>query len=465
MRVLGLRGGGGGAGPRARARAAARAQADVLLMTTTPAAARWEATEELAEACRRAARARQAGLADTAAAFRTQGGDQPDRLFVNDRVHLSRAGHDLVAEVVLQAIAAGGAGAPAPADPAVTALPRIRVSQDRTHFVRDGSAARFLLWGFNYDHDDRGRLLEDYWEREWETVVADFGEMKAMGANVVRVHLQLGRFLTDATTPDRDQLDRLARLVRLAEQTGVYLDLTGLGGYHKADVPAWYDALGESERWAAQATFWRAIAGVGQGHAAVFCYDLMNEPILTGGNDKDQWLPGPPLDGKSFVQRITRDARGRSDAAIAGDWVRTLTQAIRAVDRDTLITVGEIPWSQPFPTYRPLFHAPEVGGPLDFVSVHFYPRKDQLDADLAALRAYEVGKPIVVEEFFPLNAGFEGTEAFLDRSRPLVDGWISFYWGKTVAELEQTRTLRDAITAGWLRRFQALAPTGTAPAP
>lgn len=26
----------------------------------------------------------------------------------------------------------------------------------------------------NYDHDDDGRLLEDYWQDEWPTVVEDF---------------------------------------------------------------------------------------------------------------------------------------------------------------------------------------------------------------------------------------------------------------------------------------------------
>ena len=46
----------------------------------------------------------------------------------------------------------------------------------------------------------------------------------------------------------------------VAERTGLYLDLTGLGCYHKQDVPAWYDQLSEPERWAVQARFWAAIA-------------------------------------------------------------------------------------------------------------------------------------------------------------------------------------------------------------
>ena len=69
-------------------------------------------------------------------------------------------------------------------------LELIRVGKDGTGFVRDPSGTTFVAWGFNYDHDDAHRLLEDYWNKEWPTVVEDFKEMKALGANVVRIHLQ-----------------------------------------------------------------------------------------------------------------------------------------------------------------------------------------------------------------------------------------------------------------------------------
>ena len=61
-------------------------------------------------------------------------------------------------------------------------LPRIRPSKDQSHFVREGTNERVAIWGFNYDHDDAGRLLEDYWSEKWATVVEDFHEMKALGA-------------------------------------------------------------------------------------------------------------------------------------------------------------------------------------------------------------------------------------------------------------------------------------------
>jgi Cellulase (glycosyl hydrolase family 5) len=361
----------------------------------------------------------------------------------------------LILALLLGLLTSTRAEAPAPPH----GLDWIRPSQDKRHFVLGKSNQRIVLWGVNYDHDDAGRLLEDYWADEWPTVVEDFREIKGLGANVVRVHLQTGRFLKAADQPDEVNLARLAKLVRLAEETGLYLDVTGLGCYHKQDVPKWYDALSESDRWDAQCRFWKAVATVCKDSPAVFCYDLMNEPILAGGDGKTDWLPGEPLGGKHFVQRLTIDAHGRSDHEIALAWVDRLTKAVRSVDDRHMITVGVIPWAQVFKGAKPLFYAPDVGGPLDFVSVHFYPKKDQLDADLDALKVYEVGKPLVIEEIFPLSASLEQTEAFLERSRSHVDGWISFYWGKTIDEYDKKKgDLTAAIVSAWLKRFRALAP-------
>jgi hypothetical protein len=59
---------------------------------------------------------------------------------------------------------------------------------------------------------------------------------------------------------NRESLDQLARLLKLAEKNGLYLDITGLGCYDKRDVPQWYNDLGEGPRWDVQARFWEAVA-------------------------------------------------------------------------------------------------------------------------------------------------------------------------------------------------------------
>ena len=124
---------------------------------------------------------------------------------------------------------------PPPATDAKLGL--IHLSEDGTQFVCAESGSRFIAWGFNYDHDDSGRLLEDYWQKEWSTVVEDFNEMKDLGANLVRVHLQLAKFMEAADRPNEEALKQLGRLVELAETTGLYLDITGLGCYHKTGRP------------------------------------------------------------------------------------------------------------------------------------------------------------------------------------------------------------------------------------
>ncbi len=334
----------------------------------------------------------------------------------------------------------------------------IRPSADGTHFVRGGSGERFTVWAFNYDHDLNGRLLEDYWHDEWATVVGDFQEMAALGANAVRIHLQTGKFMKSPEEPNPAELKQLARLLALAEETGLYLNLTGLGCYHKQDVPDWYDAMNEADRWAVQARFWEAIARTCSGSPAVFCYDLMNEPVLTGGDKKEiEWLTGK-LGDKYFVQRITLDLAGRTREQVARAWVDTLVAAIRKHDPHTMVTVGVIPWAHVWPQAKPLFHGPEVGANLDFVSVHFYPKSKEVEKALAALAVYRVGKPLVVEEMFPLACNIEELDAFIEGSRDWTAGYFGFYWGRTIEEygaLEgKDRTIAAAIMQSWLEYFR-----------
>ena len=205
--------------------------------------------------------------------------------------------------------------------------PAIKLSGDGQHFV-DADGKPFRVWGVNYDHDDEGRLIEDYWNSDWPRVVEDMQEIKALGANVVRVHLQVGKFMAAPDQPSQAALDKLKELIQLAEKLGLYLDVTGLGCYHKADVPAWYDKLDEDGRWKVQAQFWRAIAKTCQGSPSIFCYDLMNEPIMSGDKPETEWLTGE-LGGKFFVQRVTLDMKGRTREQVADAWVKQLTQAIR----------------------------------------------------------------------------------------------------------------------------------------
>lgn len=337
----------------------------------------------------------------------------------------------------------------------VESAARIHIAPDSRSFLTPAGQP-FQPWGFNYDRDHRMRLLEEYWDAEWSGVAEDFAEMKRLGANVVRIHLQVAAFLEDPLTPRARALRQLRRLLKLAERTGLHVDLTGLGCYRRSQVPWWYDRLDETGRWNAQAVFWRAVARAAADSPGVFCYNLMNEPFVPGApRAAGDWLAGE-FGGFSYVQAITLDPAGRPRPEIARAWVRHLSRVIRREDPQALITVGLLPETRPtgsFSGFDPALMAEEV----DFLSVHLYPKPDQWEEARAVLRACTTARPLLVEEIFPLPMSPAELAAFVREHRHWAAGWISFYWGQRPEELARGSTLQEQWTHDWLVRWQLLA--------
>lgn len=335
-------------------------------------------------------------------------------------------------------------------------LPWVVVAKDSPTFVTTPGNRPFIIKGFNYDHDETGRLIEDYWLTEWPKVERDFQMMRKLGANVVRIHLQFGRFMSTIDQPNRTHLDQLAKLLTLAEKEGLYLDLTGLGCYHKKDVPAWYDALAEADRWKAQAAFWVAIAERCKQSPAVFCYDLMNEPVSPGGKRKPgDWL-GPAFGDKHFVQVISLDQQNRPRPEIAAAWIKHLTTAIRRVDAKHLITVGLVDWSLDRPGLTSGFVPKAIAADLDFLCVHLYPEKGKVADALKTLEGFAIGKPVLIEETFPLKCSMAEFQEFVTGSRKHAQGILGFYWGKPPEELRRLKTIPDAMLLAWLDFFEKM---------
>ncbi len=337
-------------------------------------------------------------------------------------------------------------------------LPRIAISSDGKGFAEEGTGKKFIPWGVNYDHDKTGRLIEDYWDKEWAKVEADFREIRELGANVARIHIQVSKFLRSPTEANSESLDRLAKLLELAERERVYVDLTGLGCYHKADVPPWYDALNDDARWDAQAVFWKAVAARCAKSPAIFCYDLMNEPVVSGTQRKPgDWLAGA-FAGKHFVQFINLEpAPGGDRPEVARKWIDSLVKAVREVDSKHLITVGMVDWSLDRKGLTSGFVPSKVARNLDFLCTHIYPERGKVNEALETLAGFAaVGKPVVIEETFPLKCSKEELIEFIDRSRASnqAAGWISFYWGETAESMKGSKEISDAIVRDWLETFQ-----------
>jgi hypothetical protein len=275
-----------------------------------------------------------------------------------------------------------------------------------------------------------------------------------MGARVVRIHLQLPRFMKSAVDVDEGSLAALRRLVLLAEQEGLRLDLTGLADYRPADVPAWYDALPEPERWAVQARFWEAVASRVADSPAVFCFDLMNEPAVPGAEPPPGWRPPPWIDGRTYPEFVARALGGRPRAEVGRRWLRTMIAAVRRHDTRHLVTVGTfLVFDQAHDLPIGLTPA-ELAAEVDFLSVHLYPKSGQLDVARKELAELATDRPLFVEESAPLDCTVDELGQIMDESRGRVAGWMGFFWGRTLAEYQRSAAPDDQRMARWLEMFR-----------
>jgi hypothetical protein len=114
-----------------------------------------------------------------------------------------------------------------------------------------------------------------------------------------------------------------------------------------------------------------------------------------------------------------------------------------------------------FETTNGLTLGPDLKGyadGLDYLSVHMYPKDATVDSNLKLLETLRIGKPVIIEETFPLSCTIESHRRFLEGSRATVSGWIGFYWGRSLAECRASKDMKDAFMLRWLEYFTAEGP-------
>jgi hypothetical protein len=210
-----------------------------------------------------------------------------------------------------------------------------------------------------------------------------------------------------------------------------------------------------------QAAFWSVIAGACDNSPAVAWFDLANEPVVPGERREDrEWSVGK-LERYWYGQFIVLDPAGRDRGEIARAWVRQMSAAIRRHDKAALITVGMLPFGAEEGKPSIGFDGNGMKDVLDLMCVHVYPDKPpDFPRSMRVLDRFERGKPVVIEEFFPLECAPQHLPAFVEKSKKHADGWIGFYWGQGVDELEQSKGLGDALTREWLKFFETNGPDG-----
>jgi hypothetical protein len=326
------------------------------------------------------------------------------------------------------------------------ALERLRVDARGTGFAGAATGRPFTAWGFNWGGPGAYRDLGVVRER--------FSQMRSLGANVARVHLQFGDLMESPSRPRTAALEELAAIVRIAERERLYLDISGNEVWLPARAPAWYDGLDENARWDAQIVYWGAVARACADSPAVLCYDLLSEPIVGNGLPAGDWYTGE-FAGFHFGQRISLDLGGRQPADVARAWVERLSGAVRAHDSDHLITVGLLP-DAAASGFEPAAVAPL----LDFLSVHVYPSTGREAESIELVRRLAAhGKPVLIEETYLLVGDAPTLERFIVGTRPYAAGWLGFYYGRMPAQLIHPHSLQEGLQQQWLRLFRKYAPT------
>lgn len=307
------------------------------------------------------------------------------------------------------------------------------IVRDPTHARRlayeDGGA--FNPFGnnlVNIGGGGRYDLIEDtmYSDAGMQRIASNFLRHKfavpdAGALNTIRIHLQFAHFIVDGGAPHREAFARMAQVVELAEDRGLYLMLTGLNYFYPGDNPAWVYQQAEAQHWATQALWWRNMATALAHSPSPFLFDLMNEPVVPGNwvMGGEYWYmninprtycsygadPDAGIHGTCFPQFITSEPGTRTRSAIAAAWVALMRQAIRGdggvvVDARHLITAGAADTKMTDP-----FQAASVYASLDVISPHLYPTAadgGQETIDFVAAQSALSGKPIVVGETFSL---------------------------------------------------------------
>jgi len=332
-----------------------------------------------------------------------------------------------------------------------TGMDFVKISPDKKGFALETSGERYIPWGHNYGSVDiMHRLAHDP-----ERVEREFADMKAAGTTVARVHPEMPALVRGPNQADPQAIDRLRRLLSIAEKSGIHLQITGLSCYKINSRMAWYDALDDEDRWKTQEFFWSTVAETCANSPAVFCYDLVNEPAAAG-NRADGWYLGRMGDVE-FCQRLTLDQPQRSGEDIFREWTGRMVAAIHKHDPKHLITIGMLPFPGAYKA---------AAEHLDFVSPHLYPKSMKVDAEIELLKQFDFGKPIVIGETFPLSCSADEEREFLLRSRGLAQGWIG-HWPdqspKQLTELKEQRkiSIEQAIWLSWVELFREIGPQMT----
>jgi hypothetical protein len=358
------------------------------------------------------------------------------------RVFRASSGQRTFARILGGAVLALATAAASPAAEAAT-MPRISVHGNRLY----AGTRPWRAWGMNWGVGNHAPVIT-YFDNptaaNLAVLSAELHTARQMGANSMRIYLQLGQLMATPTQPRQQTLTALRRLLALAQSDRIYLDISGDLVWQPSHAPAWYGQMGWWARWQVQAQFWKAVAHTAADSPAVLSYELTSEPIVAQtpgyyyGQIGDWW----------FVQSIAT-AQTRDADTLARSWTRLVANTIRSQD-DRPVSIGLLPSSTgPF--------APaNIADLLDMLTVHEYPTTGQAPTAISLIRTFaSTHKPVLLGETFMLSDDAATQNAFLTGAAPYLAGAFEFFAGRNPTNMHVT-SIYDAIYQQSLVQFLAL---------
>jgi hypothetical protein len=271
-------------------------------------------------------------------------------------------------------------------------------------------------------------------------VAQDIYSNRRMGANTIRLHMDLWWFITG---PDKDTLemvqaplDNLVYFLNVCKQNGVYVLLSGNNVWDITIFPEWYDNLDDyHDRWDVSEFYWAGIAQavVDSGHSTtVLAYELISEPYTSA--DPDAFWYGTNFLGTGLYQTELIARGPEVDGDTVRDWIIQLRDGIKAIDPKGLVTFGA------FPYWMSDFGFANTEDLLDFVSPHCYPPFEFFGQTLEEMLGYLVGwtastKPLVIGEMSLWSLTESNNTTFMEAVISNdYDGVINFSYGYTPEE-------------------------------
>jgi len=341
--------------------------------------------------------------------------------------------------ISLSAILAG------PARRVVAAVPMARISV-RGRRLYAGSTP-WRAWGMNWIARDDSPVIV-YFDHPTSAklagLTAQLRTAHRMGANSMRIYLELGQVMQTPGRARTSTLTALRNVLKAAEKERVYLDISGNLVWRAKRVPAWYDRLSEQSRWQVQANFWRAVAHAAASSPAVLCYELTSEPII---GEAPGYYTGRMGDW-TFVQSVAT-RQGRDARTLARAWTRQLAVAVRSQDNRP-VTIGLLP------VLHDAFTPENLADLLDMLVIHQYPQQGKATEAVAVVRGYAAfKKPVLLGETFLLEDDAPTQRAFLLGANPYLVGTFEFFDGRDPNHMTVS-TIPDAVYSVSLRQFIAL---------